>query len=664
MPTARMRGDGALTVTSAQQDTSDIYSLTYQALPWMEASFRYTVFNPGDKRGVKDFQRDRSFEVKAKLLDEGQRRPAVAVGIRDIFGTGVLAGEYLVASKRIGSVDVTAGIGWGRFAERNTIDNPLELIDERLGERKGFVAGDQGQPLEGTFFRGPKAGFFGSLEWELPRWNITLLGEMSSDRNEREIRNRYFDDTSPFNYGIRWTPAPGLQLTASHQLGHDFALSVSAQLDTLADVVPKRPPSFISSSEPRSVSGRSDSIQLGRWYDRLLYDIERSGLLLLSAKLEDNATTAWLEIENLDFAYPADAVRRVLSFAEVHLPRSVKTVNVVLQDDEIVAATISYARRSGTKLASETTWDGDSISVLPSRRMVSNPQFRTKFRIPNLATSVNVSSRFQLMDPDDPLRYQIFASIGAAADLGRGFYLRGAFSVDLYNDFEDIDRASNSELPRVRSLVASYLQEGDTGIASLFLEKRGMLSDEIAFRGYAGILEDMYSGVGGEVLWRRHGSRIAYGANVNWVKQRDFDRLFSHRDYEVTTGHLSVYWASPIAGYDFAVHAGRFLARDIGAAFELRRSFDNGWMIGLFATFTDVPFDEFGEGSFDKGMFFRIPFNSFVGGNTRATYNTRLRLLQRDGGQRLEDFGTTLWWDARTSRVDALVRNRARMVPN
>ena len=36
--------------------------------------------------------------------------------------------------------------------------------------------------------------------------------------------------------------------------------------------------------------------------------------------------------------------------------------------------------------------------------------------------------------------------------------------------------------------------------------------------------------------------------------------------------------------------------------------FNKGIEIGAFATFTDVSFDEFGEGSFDKGIFFRIPF--------------------------------------------------------
>ena len=123
-------------------------------------------------------------------------------------------------------------------------------------------------------------------------------------------------------------------------------------------------------------------------------------------------------------------------------------------------------------------------------------------------------------------------------------------------------------------------------------------------------------------------------------------------DYKVLTGHASAYWASPFASYDAAVHVGRYLARDIGATFEVRRTFTNGWMVGGFFTLTDVPFEEFGEGSFDKGLFFRIPFNSLLPGNTRGAYQTIIRTIQRDGGARLEGIGDTLWWEGRGHRPD------------
>ena len=52
---------------------------------------------------------------------------------------------------------------------------------------------------------------------------------------------------------------------------------------------------------------------------------------------------------------------------------------------------------------------------------------------------------------------------------------------------------------------------------------------------------------------------------------------------------------------------GEYLAGDEGVTFELSRSFLNGTKFGAFASFTDVSSEQFGEGAFDKGIFFSIP---------------------------------------------------------
>ena len=39
--------------------------------------------------------------------------PQIAVGIRDVAGTGVFGSEYIVGSKKFGPFDITLGIGWG-----------------------------------------------------------------------------------------------------------------------------------------------------------------------------------------------------------------------------------------------------------------------------------------------------------------------------------------------------------------------------------------------------------------------------------------------------------------------------------------------------------------------------------------------------------------------
>ncbi|MGQ0453179.1 YjbH domain-containing protein, partial [Bacillus sp. SS-TM] len=46
--------------------------------------------------------KDKSFDFKLRLWEEGYWLPQVAFGKRDIAGTGLFDGEYLVASKQAG----------------------------------------------------------------------------------------------------------------------------------------------------------------------------------------------------------------------------------------------------------------------------------------------------------------------------------------------------------------------------------------------------------------------------------------------------------------------------------------------------------------------------------------------------------------------------------
>ena len=246
--------------------------------------------------------------------------------------------------------------------------------------------------------------------------------------------------------------------------------------------------------------------------------------------------------------------------------------------------------------------------------------------------------------------------------LPRSWSLRGAYGFNIKHNFDESTRASDSVLPRVRSDIVKYLTEGDTGLDSLYVEKRGTVLKDVHYRAFGGVLESMYSGFGGEVLYQPYQSRVAYGMSVNRVQQRNYDKSFKHLDYKTTTAFASLYWASPFYNFDLAVHAGKYLAKDVGATLEVRRTFHNGWSVGLWATKTNVSAEDFGEGSFDKGMYFSIPFNGLFGTSTRTNYTTRLRPVQRDGGQRLEDFSSNIWWDTRAVRYDALSETVNRMI--
>ena len=93
----------------------------------------------------------------------------------------------------------------------------------------------------------------------------------------------------------------------------------------------------------------------------------------------------------------------------------------------------------------------------------------------------------------------------------------------------------------------------------------------------------------------------------------------------------------------------------------MARVFDSGARIGVFATKTDVSSEEFGEGSFDKGFFFSMPFDLFLPKSTRSSIGLNFRPLTRDGGQKVSD-GWRLF-DATSDRdFLEIVRTRGAMM--
>ena len=654
IPTARMSADGTLTTTAAIQSLTKSYSITYQATPWLEGTFRYTGFNR------KIYSYDRNYELKARLLNETTYVPQLAVGIRDLVGTGVWGSEYLVASKKIGNFDVTAGMGWGRLAGNGDFNNPMIHLSDSFEVRDGFE-GVGGEFSTGMFFSGKKAGLFGGISYQSESLPLSVMLEYNPDQYDFSFNRGGLRPKSPLSAAIKWNAAPGLSLTLSRQHKQEWGIELSAALDTKSAPPRRSTPQFTSSldlsdAELPSVLSRRD------WYDMLLYDTERSGLLLLEASIDDASHTAIMVIGNSDYAVWADAVAKMSVLADLHLPSKVNTFRFVIEEEGHRVQSIQM-RRPSLAYGQNKQLMERQISVLPGRHLAA-PQRRTDFVQKKLFFDVNLATRFQFFDPDDPARYQLYANIEAGLVLPNSWVLRSAYGVDITNNFDESKRqTSDSILPHVRSDIVKYLIEGDSGLDSLFLEKRGSAYKGLHYRVFGGVLEEMYSGVGGEVLYQPFQSRLAYGFSANWVRQRDYIKTVKHLDYQTTTAFASVYWASPFYNFDVAVHAGRYLAKDLGATLEVRRSFNNGWMVGLWATITDVPFDDFGEGSFDKGMYFKIPFDSLLGQNTRGSYSTRVRPIQRDGGQRLDNFSGNIWWDTRNARYDAFSGLTERMLP-
>jgi hypothetical protein len=643
IPTARFEKDGLFSVGASTDERHKQFSITYQATPWLQGTFRYTGFN-------EFFYWDRNYEFKARLWEEELYLPQVAVGIRDMVGTGVFGSEYLVGSKQVGRTDFTLGLGWGRLAGSGVVSNPLTRIDDRFAARSADT-GLGGELSFGNFFSGRDVGVFGGASHKFESVPVTAMLEYNPDQYDWDSRLGGDRPKSPWSVGLTWHVLPGVDLRLSLQHGDEIGVGFRSYLDS-KDEPPRREPGQFISSYYLSQSDLPPQITKDKWYDRLLYDVERSGLILVEGTLSADGNYAQLVVGNASYALWSDALARHTALADLHLPATVKSIYFVVEEGGHRTATVVMPRPSAAYSDSPRVYLNQVRTL--SGRTLETPQYRTGFVTGKINNAINIRSRFQLFDPDDPARYQVFADLSSEYALSSHWAIRSSIAINIDHNFDESNRQqSDSVLPKVRSDVVRYLNQGDSGLEKLIVEGRDTMGRSTHYRVFGGYFETMYAGAGGEVLYWPHKSRIAFGASVAYAKQRDFDRGFGLLNYQVVTGHVSAYWATPFYNYDVAIHAGRYLAKDLGATFEARRTFRNGWQVGVWATLTDVPFEDFGEGSFDKGFYFQVPLDGLFGAKTRGRFATRMRPIQRDGGQRLEDFSSNIFWDLRGARYDA-----------
>ncbi|SEN51150.1 Exopolysaccharide biosynthesis protein YbjH [Loktanella fryxellensis] len=608
------------------------YQLTDRLTFGLRYNLSYFPTSDGKAFGSED-NFDRSFGLHYRLLNEGTYRPALAVGINDLLGTGRFESEYLVATKSLpGGVTATAGLGWGRLASAGGFSNPLADVFSGLSDRDAL--GDNntiGEFNSPQWFQGD-AALFGGVAWQATD-TLRLAVERSSDAYPLED-GRAFDVRSQYNFGAQYALSDRATLGAAWLYGSEAAVTFSYQINPNEPRNPSgletAPPPVVVRSAVAADAARPAAADLPAIRAETAARLDEIGIVLHGLTVGDGV--ARVEIENREYQRSAQAVGRTARVLTAMLPAQVARFDIVLIADALpVSSTqISRADLETYQYAYDNAWAMQTRSARGDAVPGTDP-------LPGLyprftyALSPYVAPSF--FDPDAPLRVSAGVALSAEWEPLAGLTFGGVVRKPLLGNLDDATRESTSVLPRVRSEAYLY-DKADPALERLTGAYNFRPAPRVYARINAGLLESMFGGVAGEVLWYPSGSRFAMGVEVAHVVQRGFDQDFSFRDYEVTTGHVSGYWDMG-AGYHSQLDVGRYLAGDTGATLTVKREFENGWSLGLFATLTDVPFDDFGEGSFDKGVMLTVPVGWVTGQSTRATSDFTLRPVQRDGGARL-----------------------------
>ncbi len=661
-PTARVSENGEFAVGVSTVRPYNQLQFSLQVLDRLEAVFRYTevsnrLYGPESFSGDQSYK-DRSVDAKFMLLHEGPHWPSLAVGARDVGGTGLFSGEYLVANRRWYDWDFSLGIGWGRLGARGGLDNPLTEISDDFSDRS--TDGTPGHSGFDRLFRGEEVGLFGGVRWSSPWSGLSFVAEWDGNDYESEALDNDQDVSYPINLGLNWRPNRIVDTSLGWERGSILTARVSFRTNfNEAQGVPK----FLDPPMPKlrrpqdQLPDFPDKAQKSADTDAMLGSAEietlRPGttMHLRQAMAEQGfglqgysyqADTGTLQVWYAQSRYrsQAEAFGRLSRVLAQRAPPEVSNFTLIEVYLGFEAYRVNLVRSEVERLALGRAAPEEAERAI----RVSGPDLFSNWQqhggtqdYPGLSFSSGPGWRQHVGGPDGFYLFQLWWKLGASLSLAPNWSISTQVGANIYNNFDRLELQSDSVLPHVRSDIAQYLKEGKNNLVRLETNYFFPVGESWYGRVSAGLFEEMYGGIAGEVLYRPFQSPLALGLDVARVRKRDYDQRLDFLDYQVTTGHLTAYYDMRAIDTLVQFSYGRYLAGDWGGTLNIAHFFDSGVSVGAFATRTNVSAEDFGEGSFDKGFYVNIPMDLFFARSTRRRAPILFRPLTRDGGQMVRD---------------------------
>lgn len=632
MPNGRIEQDASLRTGYRFSKPYVALWSSVSVLPRLEISGRYERImtgaigaNSAQWQGYGDYK-DKVLSGKLLLVPETEYLPSVAMGMNDVQGTGLFAAQYVAANKQLDALDVGLGYGRGRIA--------------------GWYAGARYTPVSW-------AGF-------------ALVSEYDA--------NRYQQDLYASQTGV-------LQRRPSMSLGAEYRWGwLAAQLSYRAGAtginvyasIPLDAAQFIPKiNEPKADEELVERASFAQWQSSPRYAQDTVARLLtqdfknIELLAEPGILTA--SLSNARIAQPERAVERAARSLVLRAPLATQTLWVHYKVNDMPVASYHFSdvgrlqqyfegEISRQQLAPfvsvndalahipaathtmtqdtflVTHWDGADGDMLSFRAERAGLD---KVRVaPGLGIYFN--------DPSGALRYDAFLNTNFDKQLARGLTLNSGLQLTLYENVSGVRQLSNSQLPHVRSDVASYKKSGSLKLNHLLLNQFSHPAQSLYARSSAGLYEEMFGGVGGQILYAPSQSDWAVDLSVDKVWQREVGGGFAWRNYQVTTALAALHWRLPLSGLTATVRAGQFLAKDQGARFELRRRFRSGFELGAWYTLTNgrdittpgTPAQPY----HDKGVMLIIALDAMLTKDTQAKSVIAFSPWTRDVGQMVESF--------------------------
>lgn len=582
IPSAYTYGEGTFTAQLLRSEPDRKFNITASPFNWLDATIFYVDITGLDYGGnFKQSYKDKGFNYKFKIKDKGML-PAIAIGGNDIAGTAKFMSEYIVVTDTYNDLEYTLGLGWGQFSEGLKIMNPFINLSNRFENRSDKTAGRGGTFDFNNYFSGEKASFFGGLSYAIKN-NVRVMVEL--DPTKRPGLVGYPETLTKFNLGVE-VRHKGIHFKASMIGGNEFQFSLALTEN------------FLNRKDNKFyVANKIDS------YNKLQKILESNNIGLVSVSEDKD----YIDVKVKQNAFPNQY--RVNEIVLANLRRSEiahsKDILISQRSYDMEVVKTFYSKNTRANIRKEVY---QNISNDLQQRYVVYEKFpiiRNNF-FPNLRV---------FLAPREGFLYQgLMLEDNLEVIFSDNFFVTSNFKYSLSDNFDGLYIPPVDVYPnQVRSDVKKYLNNFDRGIVIGRLQADYFKSFDRKhfFRLSAGIFEEMFGGVGIDYVYYPEGSLLSYGIESYFVKKRDYNLKLDFLDYSNSLTRFNIQLAEPRTKIYLKLSIGEYLAGDNGYTFEASRKFHNGIEFGAFFSQTNVSIDQYGEGSFDKGVKMTIPFSIF-----------------------------------------------------
>jgi membrane-associated phospholipid phosphatase len=629
MPDARFNPDGTLQFGLSYAKPYLNLSAAATLLPWLETNLGVTQI-----QGVLGFAtegngfgpsygayKDKTSGLKVRLLSESAWRPAIALGIQDPIGTSLFERQYLVATKTLGETQATLGYGRrqidGAFGglrySPGWAQNWSVVAEYDASDYKNFAFADA------TGVANRTKGLAFGLEYRLGWMSAALTSQPGAigiasyiaipmDRAEwipKVTEPEPYTKVTPRPTLAQWEEDPAYKKQVYQALFRQSYKDVRMRYENTRLTL---------------VLTNSRISEMGRAVGRAA----RTALLLSpleTTEIRITYTTNGLPVATYEFS----DLRKLNRYFNGLLPRSELAETITIR----YADPTSYSKKDETDMLAALAEPGDAGVLYGNdgnfisfkSQSAGLDQFQIK---PTLSTYLNGPNVFQ---------YSLGILGTYDRELAERFFLNSGVIWTLYENISNVKGANNSPLPHVRSDFAEYYGGYSVKLDHLLLNRVYQTSERTYARLSGGYIEQMYGGFEGQWLYVPRGAPWAFDISVDAVQKRDFEGGFKFQDYQTVTALAAFHYRLPYQS-TFTTRAGRFLAGDYGARFEVKRRFRIGMELGAWYTLTNaVDKGTVESGNYrDKGIFVSIPFESLLTNDTKVTTGFSLQPWTRDQG--------------------------------